>query len=205
MAKSKILQRDAPILREQAKSVPIKDISSKKIQSVLDKMKKAMHAEEDGVAIAAPQIGESLRMFVVNGSLFASEDSTFINPEIIKVSKKKRRMEEGCLSVRYLYGLVNRSEKITLKAYDENGKPFQRGASGLLAQIFQHETDHLDGVIFIDKAENVQDMPPTPPPLRPHFAPTPPRLRGASKATRGKSASSQICILGEFAILYLCT
>ena len=89
------------------------------------------------------------------------EDLVFINPEIINLSKKKRKMEEGCLSVRWLYGQVNRHEKVTIKAYDENGKLMTVGASGLLAQIFQHEIDHLNGILFIDKAENVRDLPPS--------------------------------------------
>ena len=166
MAKTEILQKDAPVLREVAKSVPIKDIKSKKIRDILKKMKVSLYAEEDGVAIAAPQIGESLRMFMVRGDVLTltkdkNPDLVFINPEIIKISRKKNRVEEGCLSVRYLYGRVKRGEKATLRAYDETGKRRERGASGLLAQIFQHETDHLDGILFIDKAENVQEIPPT--------------------------------------------
>ncbi|MBI1974707.1 MAG: peptide deformylase [Candidatus Zambryskibacteria bacterium] len=157
---TEILQKDAPVLRKKAKAVSVKDIGSKKIRSVVERMRAAMHAEEDGVAIAAPQIGESLRIFVVNGKIFSSEDLVFINPEIIKFSKKKRGMEEGCLSLRWLYGQVRRSEKITIKAYNEKGRLFQRGASGLLAQIFQHEIDHLDGILFTDKAKNVRDLPP---------------------------------------------
>lgn len=162
MTKTKILDRDAPILREVAKVVPVKNIKSKKIKGILNKMKEALYAEEDGVAIAAPQIGESLRIFIINDKLPTKLKSyVFMNPEIIKASKKKRKMEEGCLSTRWLYGQVKRSEKITLRAYDENGKLHERGASGLLAQIFQHETDHLDGILFIDKAENIQDIPPS--------------------------------------------
>ncbi|MDO8569512.1 MAG: peptide deformylase [bacterium] len=174
MTKTKILQKDAPVLREIASSVPVKSIKSKKIQTILNKMKEALRAEEDGVALAAPQIGEGLRIFIVSGTALAlakkikevsvnkeSEDLVFINPEIIKTSKKKRKVEEGCLSIRYLYGQVKRSEKITIRAYDETGGQFERGASGLLAQIFQHETDHLDGILFIDRAENVRDIPPT--------------------------------------------
>ena len=173
MTKTKILQRDAPVLREMAKSVPIKDIKSKKIRTILAQMKEALHGEEDGVAIAAPQIGESLRIFIVSGKALAwsnktkrfdkkkeSDDLVFINPEIIKASKKKKKVEEGCLSIRWLYGQVKRSEKVTLRAYDENGVEVERGASGLLAQIFQHETDHLDGILFTDKALNIQDLPP---------------------------------------------
>jgi peptide deformylase len=69
-------------------------------------------------------------------------------------------MPEGCLSVRWLYGNVLRSTKASIEAYDEFGNKFTRGGSGLLAQIFQHETDHLNGVLFIDTAEDVEDMPP---------------------------------------------
>lgn len=160
MKKTKILQRDAPELRRVSQPVPLKDIGSKKIKDILHKMKGALHAEQDGVAIAAPQIGENLRIFIINGAIVGLKDIVFINPEIIKVSKKRKKMEEGCLSIRWLYGEVKRGEKVTLKAYDEKGEKIQRGASGLLAQIFQHETDHLNGVLFIDKAENLRDIPP---------------------------------------------
>jgi len=171
--KRKILvNKDAPVLRERAKLVPLKDIGSKKLVDTIANMKKTLHAEEDGVAIAAPQIGVSLRIFVVSGQTLAItgrkigthikfEDLVFINPEIIKTSKKKKKMEEGCLSLRYLYGQVSRHEKVTLKAYDEKGKLMTTGASGLLAQIFQHELDHLEGILFIDKAENIKDIPPS--------------------------------------------
>lgn len=160
--KSPILSGDSKVLREVAKPVPIKDIQSKKIQNLLKKMKRAMHAEEDGVAIAAPQIGESLRIFIVNGRMLDdNEDLVFINPEIVRLSRKKEEMEEGCLSLRYLYGKVKRSEKATVRALDENGRRFEVGASGLMAQIFQHETDHLNGILFIDKARDIVDLPPT--------------------------------------------
>lgn len=163
-----IVERNHAVLREKAKEVPPKEIGSDNIQNIIHDMKEALEAEEDGVAIAAPQIGESLRIFVVSGraiSMFKkikerSEDLVFINPRITKISKKTEWMEEGCLSVRYLYGKVKRSTKVTVSALSEKGLPFEMGSSGLLAQIFQHETDHLDGVLFTDKAENVQDLPP---------------------------------------------
>jgi peptide deformylase len=168
--KTIILDKEAPVLRQIAKSVPINQIRSPKIQSVIQKMKEALEEQEDGVAIAAPQIGESLRIFVVSHRAFSlinknspetfTEDLVFINPEITKVSKKKKRMEEGCLSVRWLYGQVERSEKVHVKAINENGENFERGSSGLLAQIFQHEIDHLNGILFIDKATDVEDIPP---------------------------------------------
>lgn len=175
--KTIILNKDAPVLRRTAKPVLIKDIGSKKIQNIVERMKIALDREDDGVAIAAPQVGESLRIFVISGKVPAilnnpleneSErknkfpDTVYINPEIIKLSKKKTRVEEGCLSVRWLYGVVERSEKATIRAYDEKGKKFEKGASGLMAQIFQHETDHLNGILFIDKAENIENLPPRP-------------------------------------------
>jgi peptide deformylase len=174
MLKTKILQKDAPVLRKIASDVPLHNIPTPKIKNVLKKMKVALDAEEDGVAIAAPQIGESLRIFMVSSSalnlanklkgvdyIHKSQDMVFINPEIINFSKKKKKVEEGCLSIRYLYGQVERSDKVTIRAWDETGQKVERGASGLLAQIFQHELDHLNGILFTDHAENVRDMPPT--------------------------------------------
>ncbi len=168
-----ILDRDNPILRKTAKEVTPDKILSTKIQKVIADMKVALKSQDDGVAIAAPQIGESLRIFVVSaraqrlGKKKTSEnfpteidDLVFINPMILRLSKKKKKMEEGCLSVRWLYGQVERSEKVQLKAYNEKGELIERGSSGLLAQIFQHEIDHLDGVLFIDKAENLEEIPP---------------------------------------------
>ncbi len=166
-----IIQKENPVLRAVAKEVAIKDITSVKVKKIIRDMKKSLSTQSDGVAIAAPQIGVSLRIFVVSGKVFdevwqdgedyddakivESHDMTFINPVITKLSKSKRWMHEGCLSVRPLWGEVERSLNATVTAYDENGKPFTRGAGGLLAHIFQHETDHLDGVLFIDKARNV--------------------------------------------------
>lgn len=167
----KILDKDNKTLREIAQSVPLEDISSPKIKKILADMKKALASQDDGVAIAAPQIGVSLRIFVISGKVIAYtkgedeekhhyDDMVYINPVIVKRSKEKRLMEEGCLSVRYLYGKVNRSQKVHIEAYDENGNFISRGGSGLLAQIYQHETDHLDGILFIDNAVDVEDIPP---------------------------------------------
>ncbi len=166
---TEIVQKENKILRNIAKTVPIEEIKSKKIQGIIADMKKSLSGQKDGVAIAAPQIAESLRIFVVSGIVLkeaikdeklTGEDMVFINPEIIKISREKKMMEEGCLSVRYLYGKVNRAIKVLIRAYDEKGNLFERGASGLLAQIFQHEIDHLNGILFIDKASNVEEIPP---------------------------------------------
>ncbi len=161
------------VLREIAVDVPVSDIKTKKIKNVLKEMSQALASQDDGVAIAAPQIGYKLRIFSVSGKIFSPDfaknreekissennikDLYFINPKISKLSREKDWVPEGCLSVRWLYGLTFRSKKATITAYDENGKKFTRGASGLLAQIFQHETDHLNGILFIDHAKNIKE------------------------------------------------
>ena len=161
-----IVQKGDPVLRQKATPVAISEITSPRIQQVLTDMKKALASQEDGVALAAPQIGIPLRIFVVAGFALTAElkknenppeDLVFINPVISKLSKEKVELEEGCLSVRHVYGKTIRSTKVTVKAYNEKGESFQRGGGGLLAQIFQHETDHLDGILFIDHATNMQE------------------------------------------------
>ncbi|MFN4181292.1 MAG: peptide deformylase [Candidatus Paceibacteria bacterium] len=170
----KILQSEHKVLREVAKEVPITEINTPAIQKILKEMSASLKSQNDGVAIAAPQIGYSLRIFVVAGKIFSPEfadenrstkdtiqtedtkDLVFINPVITKLSRDKEWVPEGCLSVRPFYGKTYRSKKATVTAYDEQGKKFTRGGAGLLAQIFQHETDHLNGILFIDHAKDVK-------------------------------------------------
>ncbi len=185
----KILQRNesgSKVLFQKAKEVPIRDIKGLKIKKILKEMSAPLKSQDDGVAIAAPQIGYGLRIFVVSGKIFddefitnrnerlggeqpsevipkpqkATPDLVFINPKISKLSRDKEWVPEGCLSVRWLYGKTYRSKKATVEAYDEKGKKFTRGGAGLLAQIFQHETDHLDGILFIDHAKDVKEETP---------------------------------------------
>ncbi len=164
-----IVQADDPILRKKAAPVKADDIGSAKVKKIIADMKVAVDGQKDGIAIAAPQIGASLRIFVVSGKVMREADPkykakedylVFINPEILKRSRKTQDIEEGCLSVRWKYGMVKRAEKITIRALDENGKSVERGASGILAQVFQHETDHLEGNLFIDRARDLHDLPP---------------------------------------------
>jgi peptide deformylase len=173
----KIVQRDNPVLRKVADAVPTTEIASSKIKKIISEMKEALDSQKDGVAIAAPQIGEPWRIFVISKEIINTviekekkekdktkqakiENEVFINPTITKLSKDKKWAEEGCLSVRYLYGKVRRSNKAAVRAFDENGKVFERGASGLLAQVFQHEVDHLNGILFTDMAKDLEELPP---------------------------------------------
>ncbi|MBT3729942.1 peptide deformylase [bacterium] len=162
----KIIQDGDPVLRDTAKEVSTESIKSPEIKKLLQDMSKALATQKDGVAIAAPQIGVSLRVFIVSGRLFDTgedldtsthPDLVFINPTITKVSKNSSSEEEGCLSVTGKYGEVDRASKTTVRAYNEEGEVFERGGSGLLSKIFQHEMDHLNGVLFIDKAKEVHD------------------------------------------------
>ncbi len=162
-----IIQREHPTLRTIAKPVPEKEITGAKIKKIIEDMIIALESQDDGVAIAAPQIDVPYRIFIVSHKVFAltkrhkdrvGKNLVCINPVITKLSKDKKNLEEGCLSVRYLYGKVSRSHKATIEATDEHGTAFSLGASGLLAQIFQHEMDHLDGILFIDKAKNVEEI-----------------------------------------------
>ncbi len=150
------------MLRRTAAPVAVGDIKKKAIQSLIEDMKDAVDREEDAVAIAAPQIGESLRIFVVSKKVNKKyeDDLVFINPEIIRLGKHKSAMQEGCLSVRWKYGEVKRSTTASVRALNAEGNEFVMNGRGLLAQIFQHEVDHLNGILFIDTAKNVQDMPP---------------------------------------------
>lgn len=175
-----IVQNGDPVLREIAKEVPISDITKPKIIKIISSMSQALHREWDGVAIAAPQIGLALRIFVVSGRIFDEDyirgkkdiknteqknrhsDLIFINPKILKMSKDRKLMPEGCLSVRPIYGNVRRATKVTIEAYNEVGQKFTQEGSGLLAHIFQHETDHLDGILFIDKAKDMHEALPYP-------------------------------------------
>ena len=133
---SKIVQKDeksGKVLREIA--TPVDFVKEKKtLPKMLNDMREAMFSQSDGVALAAPQIGLSKRIFILHPMVYREENKykgprelTFINPKIIKISKDKKLMEEGCLSVRPLYGKVRRSSRVTIEAYDENGKKFKIG------------------------------------------------------------------------------
>ena len=159
--KEPVVQIGDSLLRCRAKIVQKKQFKSRALARLIARMKKILKKELYGVALAAPQVGSPLRLFVVSGRVFAKSKATalvdrvFINPELLRYSKKMQEMSEGCLSVRDTYGTVMRHEKVTLKAQDEKGMPIIYHASGLIAQIFQHEVDHLNGILYVDKAKTL--------------------------------------------------
>lgn len=163
------------VLRALAEKVPVADILSPEIQGIIQDMSTALRDTDDGIGIAAPQIGVSKQIFIASEeALFdAPEKMTpeaekktkkdwkhyvFINPKIVTISKSTVHDAEGCLSVPGTYGLVTRAEKIKIRGLNEHGEKVERGASGLFARLFQHEMDHLRGVLFIDKAEDLHEI-----------------------------------------------
>ena len=155
-----IVQMGKKVLRQQAEKVSVKDITSVKIQKLIENMNSILATQNDGVAIAAPQIGESYQIFTVAPHVIKNNTLplVYINPKIIERSDKTKLLHEGCLSCRWKVGDVRRHTQVTIEAYDEHGEKFTEEANGLLAHIFQHEIDHLHGILFIDKAENLRDM-----------------------------------------------
>ena len=145
----KIYKLGEEVLRQ--KSVPIKDEEiNDELRALAEEMFETMDAA-NGVGLACPQIGKNIRMFVAE----ADDDvkRVFINPQIIATSDDSVPYEEGCLSVPQVYENIMRPSKVTVQAQDQNGKKFTLEAEGLLARIIQHENDHLEGVIFIDRGD----------------------------------------------------
>ena len=135
------------ILREKAE--PVAEINDE-IRALAAEMFDAM-IEADGIGLAGPQAGRKLRIFVV--MIDDGVRRVFINPQIISTSKETSEYEEGCLSIPQVYETITRPSKIKVQAFDENGKPFTLEADGLLARVIQHEYDHLNGVLFVDRLE----------------------------------------------------
>lgn len=157
------MERTSDVLRQIAVPVPLALIKTKKFQQLLLDLGDTLAVETDGVALAAPQIDVSRRLFIVSHRFLGNQTNNLIciNPVLKKTSRQKVWLEEGCLSVRWLYGKTRRATKVTLEAYDERGQKFTRHASGLLAQVFQHEIDHLNGVLFTDQAKDLKELKPT--------------------------------------------
>lgn len=159
---AKLVPQNHPALHTIAEEITKEEIENGTVSKLVHDMREALKKYSvDGftaVAIAAPQIGVSKRLFIIEDQS-TDRDSlpnlVAINPKITKFSKKTHIVGEGCLSIPDLYGEVKRHTNVTFKATDEHGKTYQRGAGNLLAQIVQHETDHLDGILFTDRAEHV--------------------------------------------------
>lgn len=135
------------VLRQKAE--PVAEVNDE-IRTLIEDMFDTM-IENDGVGLAGPQVGKKLRLFVA----MADDDvkRVFINPQIIRTSAETCDYDEGCLSIPQVYETINRPKEVTVQALNEKGRPFTLEADGLLARIIQHEYDHLDGILYIDRGD----------------------------------------------------
>lgn len=156
MAIRTIVSTPDPVLRRKAKKVAAVD---KDVLTLIDDMVETMRAAP-GVGLAAPQIGISQQIIVVEYGNEEDEEApkklyAVINPEIISASEEKLVGTEGCLSIPRIAGDVERHEKIVVKGMNRQGKLVKFKLSGWIARIFQHEIDHLDGILYTDRAQKV--------------------------------------------------
>ena len=141
-----------PILRQKAKRVRTIGSSVKKL---IADMLETLHADPGRVGLAAPQIGVSLRVMVIG--IPDEDDIVLINPKIVR-RNGARTITEGCLSLPGYYGQINRAESVTVKGRDQNGKEVRIKAQDLLAQALEHEIDHLNGTLYVDRLESMDDL-----------------------------------------------
>jgi peptide deformylase len=141
-----------PVLKQKAKRVRAIDGSIKKL---IRDMIETMHADPGRVGLAAPQVGIPLRVIVIG--IPEEEDIAIINPEIVR-RRGERLLDEGCLSVPGYFGQIKRAESVTVKGRDQNGKEIRIKAEGLLAQALEHEIDHLNGVLYLDHLESMEQL-----------------------------------------------
>ncbi|PIX62093.1 peptide deformylase [Candidatus Uhrbacteria bacterium CG10_big_fil_rev_8_21_14_0_10_41_26] len=147
-----VLTTPNPKLRERSREVLVNEIKTPEMQKFFDDLVETMKVE-DGIGIAAPQVGNNIRVIIV---LTKKGPEVFINPEITFRSIKKVKEEEGCLSVPGVYGIVERCKEVRVSALDRNGNKIQPDTKGFMSIIFQHEIDHLDGILFIDRAKKIK-------------------------------------------------
>jgi peptide deformylase len=160
MAIRKILYANDPRLRQKAKKIRDFGPQLKKLaEDMLETMREA-----HGVGLAGPQVGVMQRIFVAeipkdeDDPEAGSQSFVLINPEITKRSTGMEEGQEGCLSIPYWYGLVERHQEIEIRAKTINDKTITLTAEGFLARVFQHETDHLDGILFIDHIKDKEKL-----------------------------------------------
>ncbi len=146
-----IITHPDPLLRKKGALVLASRIANREFQNFLDGLSKTM-IENDGIGIAANQIGVCEQVAIVN---MEDRPMHLINPQIISYDKKKALANEACLSVPGLTGTVRRAVSVEVRALDRLGRTIEFTASNLLARVVQHELDHLNGILFIDRAERV--------------------------------------------------
>jgi peptide deformylase len=158
----KVARMGHPVLRARARALDRAELKSSVVQKLIDDMIETM-AEYHGVGLAAPQVHEGLRLFVASlesadGEAGASEPLAVINPEITPVGPEIVEDWEGCLSIPDIRGRVPRAREIRVKAFDRRGDRIELRAHDFSARVIQHETDHLDGVLFFDRMRSFDSL-----------------------------------------------
>ncbi|MGH9346798.1 MAG: peptide deformylase [Vicinamibacterales bacterium] len=156
----KVARMGHPVLRRRARFVDTSGLKHPAIQKLIDDMIETMY-EYHGVGLAAPQVHEGVRVFVAmldDEPDETSEATVVINPEIVANGPESEEGWEGCLSIPDIRGIVPRHTDITMKALDRTGKGVELRLKGYPARVAQHETDHLDGVLFFDRMESMQTL-----------------------------------------------
>jgi len=146
-----IVTLPTPTLRERSRELGVDEITTPEFQAFLDRLILTMYAS-DGVGIASPQVGRNVRAIVVDAN---GKPECYVNPEIVKVSETTVESEEGCLSVPGKYGIVTRAKKISFRALNRHGRHVEFEAKNFPAIVLQHEIDHLNGILYIDKAATI--------------------------------------------------
>lgn len=142
-----IVQLGQELLRQ--KSQPVEEVNEELLATIQDMF--VTMDNSNGVGLAAPQVGILKRFFVI--TVDDGVRRVYINPQIIATSQEVCNFEEGCLSIPNVYETITRPEKVTIQAINEKGKPFVQEADGFLARVIQHEYDHLDGILYIDRGD----------------------------------------------------
>ena len=160
----KIVKLGNPVLRQVAKPVDLNDLAEKSMQTFIDDMVETMH-HEGGVGLAAPQVNRSIQIVVLEyaeNERYPDEVSipltVLVNPVLSDYSQETKEGWESCLSLVDFRGLVPRSTKVTLDAYDRQGTKIQKTVSGFEAVVLQHELDHLKGFVFLDRMKDLTQL-----------------------------------------------
>jgi peptide deformylase len=159
----KVARMGHPVLRQRARPLTLEEIKSPKVQKLIDDMVETMR-EYHGIGLAAPQVHEGVRLLIAglektdeNGETEV-EALPVLNPEITVVGTDVVEDWEGCLSIPDIRGRVARAREITVKAFTRHGKRIEFRAEGFFARVIQHETDHLDGVLFLDRMRSLESL-----------------------------------------------
>ena len=151
-------KNEEKFLRKKTAEFKFEEFTKRDIQELVSTMKSIMR-RANGIGLSANQIGLNYRMFVaeVPDAQGGQKFYAIFNPKIEKADGEKQELEEGCLSIPGKFGMVPRYERVNLSGFDRNGRPVRIKAWGLLAHVFQHETDHLEGKLVIDRTKKVFD------------------------------------------------